>query len=308
MINVQFAALHERWEVYAAPLRVAFSKVGLDVDMRVDHTPEAVDYIIYAPNGALSDFSPYTRCKAVFGLWAGVERIVCNESLTMPLCRMVDPGLTAGMVEWVIGHVLRYHLNIDRSISTQDRWEPRIPPLAMQRPVTVLGLGALGLACARMLAQLGFPVTGWSRSPKTHDGITCLHGNPGLDQALSKAEIVVLLLPDTPATQSTLNATSLALLPKGARIINPGRGPLIDDDALLAALDCGQIAHATLDVFRIEPLPVNHPYWAHPNVTVTPHVAAETRAVTSAPVIAENIRRGEVGEPYLNLVDRTLGY
>jgi glyoxylate/hydroxypyruvate reductase A len=159
-----------------------------------------------------------------------------------------------------------------------------------------------------MLATLGFPVTGWSRSEKSIDGITCHHGEAGLRTALTGAEIVVLLLPDTPATENTLNDETLALLPKGARLINPGRGPLIDDNALLAALDSGQVGHATLDVFRVEPLPLDHPYWAHPNVTVTPHIAAETRAITAARVIAENIRRGEAGEPLLHLVDRSLGY
>ncbi|KAE9628262.1 2-hydroxyacid dehydrogenase [Parasedimentitalea maritima] len=308
MIKVQFAATPERWETYAEPMRAGFANAGLEVDLRVDHAPDAVDYVIYAPNGPLKDFSPYTSCKAVLSLWAGVEKVVGNTSLTMPLCRMVDPGLTAGMVEWVAGHVLRYHLDIDRSIATQDQWQPRVPPLAMERPVTVLGLGALGRACAETLAQLGFPVTGWSRSPKVIDGITCQHGDDGLTRALAGAEIVVLLLPDTPATENMLNAETLARLPRGARIINPGRGPLIDDDALLAALDSGQIAHATLDVFRIEPLPAEHRYWAHPNVTVTPHIAAETRVVTSAQVIAENIRRGEAGEPFLHLVDRELGY
>lgn len=308
MIKVQFAATPERWETYAEPMRAGFANAGLEVDLRVDHAPDAVDYVIYAPNGPLKDFSPYTSCKAVLSLWAGVEKVVGNTSLTMPLCRMVDPGLTAGMVEWVAGHVLRYHLDIDRSIATQDQWQPRVPPLAMERPVTVLGLGALGRACAETLAQLGFPVTGWSRSPKVIEGITCQHGDDGLTRALAGAEIVVLLLPDTPATENMLNAETLARLPRGARIINPGRGPLIDDDALLAALDSGQIAHATLDVFRIEPLPAEHRYWAHPNVTVTPHIAAETRVVTSAQVIAENIRRGEAGEPFLHVVDRELGY
>lgn len=308
MINVQFAARSERWETYAAPLRKAFAEAGIVADLRRDHAPELVDYVVYAPNGPLTDFSHYTSCKAVLSLWAGVEAIIGNQTLTLPLCRMVDPGLTAGMVEWVTGHVLRYHLDIDRSIAQQDRWQPVVLPLAQERPVTVLGLGALGQACANTLAHLGFPVTGWSRSPKQLKNLNCQHGDAGLRQALSTAEIVVLLLPDTPATNNILNAETLARLPFGSRIINPGRGPLIDDGALLAALDSGQLAHATLDVFRVEPLPAEHPYWAHPKVTVTPHIAAETRPITATQVIAENIRRGEAGEPYLHLVDRKLGY
>jgi glyoxylate/hydroxypyruvate reductase A len=308
MIKVQFSARPERWATYEAPLKSAFEQAGLQVDLRQEHPACEVDYVIYAPNSELQDFTPYTACKAVLSLWAGVEKITGNTTLTQPLCRMVDPGLTAGMVEWVTGHVLRYHLDIDRSLATQDRWEPVVPPLAQERPVTVLGLGALGTACATSLSHLGFPVTGWSRSPKGIAGVSCEHGDDGLTQALSSAQIVVLLLPDTPATENTLNRETLALLPQGARIINPGRGPLIDDDALLAALKTGQVAHATLDVFRIEPLPAEHPYWAHPNVTVTPHIAAETRALTAAQMIAQNIQRGETGQPFVNQVDRRLGY
>ena len=119
---------------------------------------------------------------------------------------------------------------------------------------------------------------------------------------------MVLLLPKTAATENTLNAETLSWLPRGATIINPGRGPLIDDDAFLAALASGQVGHATLDVFREEPLPPDHAYWTHPRVTVSPHVASETRPVTAARVIAENIRRGEAGEPFLHLVDRAVGY
>jgi glyoxylate/hydroxypyruvate reductase len=125
---------------------------------------------------------------------------------------------------------------------------------------------------------------------------------------LARAEILVLLLPATPSTDGLIDAARLARLPRGARLINPGRGTLIDDAALLAALDEGRVGHATLDVFREEPLPPEHPYWAHPRVTVTPHIAAETRPATAAAVIAENIARVEAGEPLLHRVDRTLGY
>ncbi len=308
MIKVQFAARPERWETYQTPLRAAFAKAGIQVDLRQDHPAAEVDYVIYAPNSELQDFTPYTSCKAVLSLWAGVEKITGNPTLTQPLCRMVDPGLTAGMVEWVTGHVLRYHLDIDRSLATQDRWDPVVPPLAQERPVTVLGLGALGAACATALAQLGFPVTGWSRSAKSLATVTCAHGRDGLQQALQQAQILVLLLPDTPATENTLNAETLAMMPKGARIINPGRGPLIDDTALLNALNTQQIAHATLDVFRQEPLPQEHPFWDHPQVTVTPHIAAETRPLTAAQMIARNIQRSEAGLPLLNQVNRDLGY
>jgi glyoxylate/hydroxypyruvate reductase A len=308
-VNVLFSARPELWPVYEPLLTKGLEQAGVDAHLATDLPADQVDYVVYAPNGGLLDFTPYMRLKAVLSLWAGVEKIAGNASLTVPLARMVDHGLTQGMTEWVVGHVLRYHLGMDRHITLQDgTWKPEAPPLAPERTVCILGLGMLGEAAARALAALGFNVTGWSRSPKDIPGVTCLHGDEGLRDALANAEIAVLLLPDTPATENLLNAETLALLPKGACLINPGRGPLIDDHALLDALNAGQIGHATLDVFRVEPLPIDHPYWAHPNVTVTPHIASETRPVTAAQVIVENIRRGEAGEPYLHLVDRALGY
>lgn len=309
-MKILFSAKPDVWNDYEAPLRRALDAEGLTYDLSRDHPPEDVDYIVFAPNGPVKDFTPYTKTKVVMGLWAGVETVVGNETLTQPLARMVDDGLIRGMVEWVVGHVMRHHLGLDAHIRGQDgEWRNDVyPPLAQDRPVTVLGLGELGSACGQALAGLGFPVTGWSRSPKRIDGLTCLSGADGLRDALTDAQIVVLLLPQTPATEDILNADTLALLSPGAVIVNPGRGPLIDDDALLAALDSGAVGAATLDVFRTEPLPRDHPYWAHPRVTVTPHIASTTRPETAAQVIAANIARGERGEPFLHLVDRAAGY
>jgi glyoxylate/hydroxypyruvate reductase len=308
-INILFAALPSRWDTYETPLRRALDAVGLNYVLSPDIAPPDVDYIVYAPNSDVQDFVPFKGLKAVLNLWAGVEDVVGNPTLTVPLTRMVDHGLTQGMVEWVVGHTLRHHLGMDVHIHGQDGdWRKDIPPLAQERKVTVLGLGVLGSAVGQALAGLGFEVTGWSRSAKTVEGVLCLHGHTGLERALAQAEIVILLLPDTRATRNILNADTLGSLPRGAVIINPGRGPLIEDNALLAALDSGQIAHATLDVFRDEPLPMDHPYWAHPKVTVTPHIASETRPITACEVIAENIRRGEADEPFLHLVDRDAGY
>lgn len=310
MIRVLFSAKPAAWAEYEAPLRHAFAAAGLNYDLSCDHAPAGVDYIVFAPNGPVKDFTPYVNTKLVMGLWAGVETIVGNTTLTQPLARMVDDGLTRGMVEYVVGHAMRHHLGMDAHLAGQDGvWRNTIaPPLASDRPVTMLGLGALGAACGQALAGLGFPVTGWSRSPKAVPGLRCLSGADGLRAALTNAQIVVLLLPQTPETEDTLNADTLALLARGACVINPGRGPLIDDAALLSALDDGQVGAATLDVFRVEPLPVDHPYWAHPRVTVTPHIASATRPDTAAQVIADNIVRGEAGQPFLHLVDRKAGY
>ncbi|MEM9342799.1 MAG: glyoxylate/hydroxypyruvate reductase A [Pseudomonadota bacterium] len=307
MTGVLFAAKSDRWEDYEASLRAAFSEAGVEVDLSTDLAPERVEYLVYAPDSDVRDFGTFPNLKAVLNLWAGVEGVVGNETLRVPLCRMVEPGLREGMVEYVTGHVLRHHLMIDRFLARQDRWDYAIPPLARDRTVGILGLGELGAACAEALAGLKFRVLGWSRSEKDL-GVETFSGDQGLRAVLTASDILVLLLPLTRATENVLAAETIALMPEGAVVINPGRGPLVDDDALLAALDSGHLSHATLDVFREEPLPEGHPFWAHPKVTVTPHVASATRAGTAAKVIAENVRRGEAGEPLLYQVDRGAGY
>ncbi len=310
--RVLFSAPRSDWDDYKDVLPAALADVG--VTATIEHTltpdqPDTVDYIVYAPSSRLQDFSPFTGAKAVLNLWAGVEAIVGNTTLTQPLARMVDPGLTEGMVEWCVGHVMRHHLGIDLDLARQNGvWQPRVPPLARDRRITILGLGALGSATGAALSGLGFPVTGWSRTPKDLTGLSCLSGEGGLAQALRAADILILLLPLTSETENILNMDRFRLLPEGAILINPGRGPLLDDSALLGALDAGLLAHATLDVFREEPLPKDHPFWRHDKVTVTPHIASATRPASAARVIAENIRRGEAGEPFLHLVDRTRGY
>lgn len=304
-LTVLLAAGDGVFDEYDAPLRAAFVAQGLDAALVTQAAPDTVDYIVYAPSSPVQDFTPFTRCRAVLSLWAGVERIVGNATLTQPLARMVDPSLTQGMVEYVTGHVLRYHLGLDHRATA---WDPVVPPLAQDRRVGFLGLGELGRACAQASSALGFDVAGWSRSPRKVAGIACHHGADGLRAVLARSNILVTLLPDTPATADILNAEALAHLPRGACIINPGRGSLIDDNALLAALDQGHVAAATLDVFRTEPLPQDHPYWAHPSVTVTPHIAAATRADTASQVIARNIARVQAGEPLLHQVSRAAGY
>ena len=307
--NVLFAAGEESFEKYRDPLQAAFKDEGLKVVLATDIPSPDVDYIIYAPSSPVRDFTPFTRCKAILNLWAGVERVVANPTLTQPLTRMVDPGLTAGMVEYVCGHALRYHLGMDRYLrAAPGSWDAVAPPLATERRIGILGLGELGRACAGALLTLGFNICGWSARPKQITGITCHHGPDGLWQTLQHSEILVTLLPQTPQTENILNKTTLRQMPRGACIINPGRGTLIDDAALLEALDSGQIAGATLDVFRQEPLPADHPFWAHPGITVSPHIAAATRAETAAKVIARNIARSEQGLELLHLVDRTRGY
>ena len=296
---------------YSEAIRDACAARGVSIDLADGATdPAEIDIIVHTPAGPVTDFSPFTKLRAVLSLWAGVERVVGNRTLTAPLCRMVDPGLTEGMVEYVAGHVLRHHLGLDAVLAQQDGiWRAgSVPPLARERRVGMLGLGALGTACAQALTGLGFAVSGWSRRPASVPGVACHTGADGLAEVLATSDIVVTLLPATPETTDLLDAARIARMKPGAVLINPGRGTLIDDTALLAALDTGHLAHATLDVFRTEPLPPGHPFWSHPRVTVTPHIAATTRAETSAPVIAENVARIVEGRDLLYRVDRAAGY
>lgn len=305
-MRVLFAAPATYWDAWAPALHSACP----EMDLLRDGDPASFDALIYAPgypeDGSTLDFRPFTRARLVQSLWAGVERIVTNPTLIQPLCRMVDPGLALGMRDYCTGWALRAHLGMDAYAQDGVWRNDLVPPLAMDRRVTVLGLGELGRAVAQALAAFGFQVTGWSGSGRAVEGIEVLAG-PDLPQALARAEILICLLPDTAQTRDLLDAARLALLPPGATIINAGRGSLIDEPALLEALD-GPLGHAVLDVFRHEPLPPEHPFWAHPRVTVTPHVSAETRPATAAHVAARNLRRAMRGAPLLHLVDRKRGY
>ena len=310
MINILFAAVTENWSQYQGPLKKELDLIGLEYKLAERLPPSEVDYIIYAPNSSIKDFSVFTNLKAVLNLWAGVENVVKNETLTVPLAKMVDEGLTQGMKEWVLGHVMRHHLGIDLHVFGQDgQWRDwSTHPLASERNVTILGLGALGAECASALAKLGFKVRGWSLTKKSIDNVTCHYGSEGLEKSLLGSEIVVLLLPSTANTENIINLKTISFMSKNAIIINPGRGTLIDDKALLKSLDDGKLAHATLDVFRQEPLPADHLFWQHSKVTVTPHIASETRPSTASQVIATNIERFEKGKPLLYQVNFGAGY
>ncbi|WP_347137937.1 glyoxylate/hydroxypyruvate reductase A [Paracoccus sp. SSK6] len=304
-MRVLFAAPDASWPVWAPALTRLAPEMEL---LRADQAgadPASIDAIIYAPGGPISDLSPFVNARLVQSLWAGVERIVTNPTLTQPLARMVDPGLARGMAEYCTGWTLRAHLGMD-AYQQDGVWRHDLtPPLADGRQVTILGMGELGRSVAAMLGGIGFRVAGFSASGRAVEGVEV---TIDLGRALSRAEILINLLPDTPQTQGLLDADRLALLPQGAWLINPGRGTVLDDGALLTALDKGRPAHAVLDVFRTEPLPPDHPFWSHPRVTVTPHIAAETRPETAAPVAVENLRRAMARRPVLHLVDRQKGY
>ncbi|WP_069299689.1 2-hydroxyacid dehydrogenase [Neptunicoccus sediminis] len=311
MINILFSARAAQWPVYRAPLETAFAEKGLEFTL-TDHTdsPETIDYLVYAPAREDDDLSVYSNLKLIQSLWAGPDKLLKNKTLTQPMARMVDPGMTQGMADYVFGHIMRHHLEVDRFTNAKpgDWLMDWAPPLPAERTVAILGIGALGMACAKVAHDYGFNVIGWSRTQKDDAPFACYAGAEGLEKALREADIIVTLLPNTPATEKVINEKTIAQMKDGAALINPGRGQLIDDDAFLAALNSGKISGATLDVFHTEPLPAEHPYWHHPNVLVTPHVASETRVDTAARVVAENIARVEKGQNALHLIDPALKY
>jgi glyoxylate/hydroxypyruvate reductase A len=311
MLNILYAGNPADWDEYRAQLRISFEKAGFDYNLsHAISDPKDVDYIIYSPNGGLDDFTPYVNAKLVQSLWAGVEVPTANKTLTQPLARMVEPGLSLGMADYVMGHVLRHHLGTDHFAAAKPgEWnEGLVPPLAQDRMIGILGLGALGMFCAHKLADFGFQTCGWSRTLKSDERVECFSGDDGLQTVLEQSDILVLLLPNTTGTHHLINAKTISKMRDGVAIVNPGRGPLIDDSALLAALDSGKVSGATLDVFDVEPLPADHPYWVHPSVLVTPHIASATRTNTACDIVAENIHRGQAGEPFLNIVDMKAGY
>lgn len=273
--------------------------------------PAAVRIALVAkpPRFALAGFP---QLDLICSLWAGVDRLLADPTLPrhVPLTRLIDPQLTAAMVESVLLHVLSAHRLAPRYRLQQVRaeWRQHEQPAAAERTIGILGFGALGRACAEALLALDFRVLGWSRTARSHPRVACVRGETGLEQVLARSNILVSLLPNTAATRGLLDAARLALLPAGATVINVGRGAVVDDDALLAALDAGRIETAILDVFQTEPLPAGHRYWRHERVWMYPHVAAETDARSASRIVADTVRRFRAGGPLPERVDFDRGY
>jgi len=285
-----------------------------DLDVRV--WPEAGDLseieyaLAWKPEPGL--LARFPNLKLIQSLGMGVDHIFVVPDLPagVPVARLVDPDMVRQMGEYVIFAALRHHRRMDEYDANQRAglWHQaglRDTPLVR---AGVLGLGAIGGDTAMKLAALGFQVAGWSRTPKSLKGIESFHGDDGFAAFLQRTDILVCLLPLTPETLGILDAAAFAALPKGAYVINLARGGHVVEDDLLAAIDRGHIAGATLDVFQTEPLPDGHPFWAHPKIHVTPHIAGLTNPRTSAAQVIENIRRVRSGEAPLNLVDAARGY
>src|SRR5260370_31078260 len=271
----------------------------------------AIEYaLVWQPEPGLLAALP--NLKLIFGLGAGIDHLLRDPALPrhVPIVRLVNPYMTEAMSEYVVLSVLRLHRQ-DLDYLAQQRagvWREREQQNAAERPVGILGFGTLGRDAARKLQALGFPVAGWSRSQQEVAGFATYAGPAGLDALLAQSEIVVCLLPLTAETAGILNAGTFALLPRGAGLVNAGRGGHLVEDDLIPALEAGQLGGAGLDVVRAEPLPPDHPFWRHPRIILTPHIAAETHPPTAAPIIREAIRRFEAGLPVPNVVDLARGY
>lgn len=265
---------------------------------------------VWAPPSAWSDRFPGLR--VVCSLGAGVDHVWENGEppAGVPITRIVDPLMARRMATYVAATVLRHHRRLDRYQARQATadWATIECPDAHEITVGLLGVGAMGAAAARALTAIGYRVVGWSRRPRAIDGIETRHGPDGLDAVLATADYLVLLLPLTPETTGLLDAGRLGRTKCGAYLINPGRGALLDDAALLAALDGGRLAGATLDVFATEPLPAGHPYWTHPRVFVTPHVASLSNPATGAPQIVEAVHAAVAGREIPNRIDPDARY
>ncbi|WP_395070166.1 2-hydroxyacid dehydrogenase [Paraburkholderia silvatlantica] len=249
--------------------------------------------------------------EVIFSVGAGIDQFdLSGVPEHVAVVRMIEPGIVEGMVEYVTQSVLAIHRDLfDYALQQQQRvWRALPVRAAATRRVGVLGLGMLGSAVLERLRLFGFACAGWSRSPRTLPGVQCYAGAEALDAFLARTDILICLLPLTEATRGLLDATLFAKLPQGASFINVGRGPQLDQQALLDALDRGHLRNAILDVADPEPLPPEHPFWTHPRVRLTPHIASATRPETAVDVVLENIRRHRDGLPMLGLIDRTRGY
>ena len=299
--EVRFRALAPARDIRAWPGRIG------------DPTDIAYACAWKPPPGLLAEFP---RLKAIFSLGAGVDHLLGDPAVPqVPIVRIVDPDLTGRMTEYVTLHVLMHHRHVRRYERQQRErlWRDHDQPAASEVAVGIMGLGVLGRDAADVLHRLGFQVAGWSRSAKTIAGIDTFHGADGLEAFLARTEILVCLLPHTPQTEGILNLPLLRKLKRdgalgGAFLINAGRGRLQVDQDIVSALDEGSLAAATLDVFATEPLPAESPLWVHPNITITPHNAAQSDPRALAAAVLDQIERYERGERLQNVIDRQLGY
>jgi glyoxylate/hydroxypyruvate reductase A len=282
---------------------------GADVQPWQPGAAQADHAVVWAPPQQFLD--EQQALKGIFNIGAGVDALM---KLKLPpqarIVRLDDAGMSVQMAEFVCHAVIRHFRELDayEAESRQHKWAFRKPRLRGEYPVGVMGLGVLGQRVAQAVASFEFPVNGWSRNARSMAGIRCFQGTDALADFLAASRFLVCLLPLTPDTEGILNRATLSQLQAGGYVINVARGGHVVDADLIALLDSGHLAGATLDVFRTEPLPAGHPFWAHPKITVTPHTSARTLREESIAQIAGKILAFGRGEPMAGVVDREKGY
>ncbi len=254
----------------------------------------------------------FPNLKLIVSLGMGVDHLLSDDKLPadVPITRIMDDGLIGQMSEYALYWALRHHRDIDKYAASQRarQWKVEDFVDTIHRRIGILGLGTIGQDTARKFAALGFPTAGWSRTAKNLPGIETFRGKDGLSRLLAQSDILVNVLPLTRDTRGLLDAKAFAELPKGAYFINIARGGHVVDEALLAALNSNHLSGAVLDVFNEEPLPAKHPYWTHPKVQVTPHIAGATNPRTASPGVIENIKRLRSGGELIHRIDPKTGY
>jgi len=309
-MRISFCCLDTKAEPWVDGLLAALP--GAEVAVWAPGAPPADYAVVWAPPQRFID--EQAGLKALFNIGAGVDALL---GLRLPpglaVVRLDDAGMSVQMAEYVCHAVIRHFREFDgyEADMAAGRWSYRKPRLRAEFPVGVMGLGVLGERVARALASFEFPVQGWSRSPKAIDGVQCFSGDAGFNDFLAASRVLVCLLPLTPETENILCRDTLSRLQPGAYVVNVARGRHLVDDDLIALIDSGHLAGATLDVFRTEPLPPAHPFWKQPKITLTPHTSARTLRAESIAQIAGKIRALEAGTPperLAGVVDTNQGY
>ena len=298
----------DEWALWWPALQAALPNEHLERDRA---EAEFIDVALVA-NPAVGALQGLTQLRLIQSLWAGVDKLLSDPSVPVDvlLARMVDPAMNEAMAETALWAVLSLHRGFFAYAARQraGQWRGHAQCGADEVTVAVLGLGQMGRTAALRLAHNGYRVLGWSTRETRLDGVATFAGEQGLSQVLTAAQIVVNLLPLTPATRGLFNTTTLAAMPRGASLVNLARGAHVVESDLLAALDRGHLHHAVLDVFAVEPLPPAHPFWTHAKVTMLPHVAAQTDVRSAVRIVANKLLALREGRALNDLVDRQRGY
>lgn len=306
-MRISFCCTDTKAQPWLEGLRAAFP--GAEVEVWSAGALPADYAVVWAPPQQFMD--EQTQLKGIFNIGAGVDALLkLRLPPGVPVVRLDDAGMSVQMAEYVCHAVIRHFREFDgyEADARQGKWSYRKPRLRTDFPVGVMGLGVLGQRVSRALAQFEFPVTGWSRSAKAIEGVQCFSGQAGFNDFLAASRMLVCLLPLTPDTEGIMCRETLARLQPGGYVINVARGSHLVDDDLIALIDSGHLAGATLDVFRTEPLPAAHPFWTHPNITVTPHTSARTLREESIAQIAGKIEALQRGQAVAGVVDPARGY